>query len=282
MCPHCRAFITNRDKVCPYCNEPVGPRYAERAQATNVVGGFIPHARFNTTLILLINAGLFMATLVMSGKIGGSSGFGDINSRVLLAFGSKIGLRFLATPGTEVYGQWWRLITAGFLHGSILHILMNSWVLFDLGAQVEDIYGASRMWVIYLLSSAAGFLASAWWNPGISIGASAGICGLLGAMIALGTRHRNPMGAAIRGMYIRWAVYTLIMGVMISGIDNAAHIGGLAAGFGLAYIAETPNAARPSTETLWTVASWCCVAITAVCFLKMWLWYSQIPNIMDL
>ena len=218
MCPNCRAFITDKDKICPYCNEPVGPRYAERANAAAVIGGFIPHARFNTMLILLINAGLFAATALFCVKLGLGSGFGGIDGRVLYAFGAKIGLQYMD-------GQWWRLVTAGFLHGDGLHILMNSWVLFDLGAQVEGVYGASRMWVIYFVSSVAGFYASAWWNPGISIGASAGLCGLIGAMIALGVRHKNPTGQAIRGMYVRWAVYTLILGVLIPRIDNAAQIG---------------------------------------------------------
>jgi rhomboid protease GluP len=274
MCPHCRAFITDKDKICPYCNEKVGPRYAERAQVSGVIGGFIPHARFNTMLILLVNCGLFLATVITCTKLGLGSGWGGIDGRVLYAFGAKIGLR-------NMDGQWWRLVTAGFLHGSMLHILMNSWVLFDLGAQVEAVYGASRMWVIYFVSSVAGFYASAWWNPGISIGASAGLCGLIGAMIALGVRHRNPMGDAIRGMYVRWAVYTLIFGLMVSGIDNAAHIGGLAVGFGVAYVAETPRTAG-GTEGLWRVASWCCIILTLVSFLKLWLWYSQMPNIMSL
>ena len=274
MCPHCRAFITDKDKICPYCNEVVGPRYAERAQVAGVIGGFIPHARFNTTLILLINGGLFVATMLFCAKLGLGGGWGGIDGRVLYAFGAKIGLQYMD-------GQWWRLVTAGFLHGSVLHILMNSWVLFDLGAQVEDVYGASRMWVIYFVASVAGFYASAWWNPGISIGASAGVCGLIGAMIALGVRHRNPMGNAIRGMYVRWAVYTLIFGVMISGIDNAAHIGGLAAGFAVAYIAETPRATG-ATEGLWRAASWFCVILTVVSFIKMWLWFSHLPNIMSL
>jgi rhomboid protease GluP len=245
-------------------------------QAGSVIGGFIPHARFNTVLILLINAGLFAATALTCVKLGIENWTGGIDGHVLYAFGAKIGLHYL-----ESDGQWWRLVTAGFLHGDVLHILMNSWVLFDLGAQVEEIYGASRMWVIYFLASVGGFLASAWWNPGISIGASAGLCGLIGAMIALGVRHRNPMGDAIRGMYVRWALYTLVLGFLISRIDNAAHIGGLAAGFCVAYVAETPRVTG-SGETLWRVAAWSCILITLVCFLKMWLWYSQIPNIMDL
>jgi rhomboid protease GluP len=278
MCPHCRAFITDKDKVCPYCNEKVGPRYAERANTAAVIGGFIPHARFNTMMILLINAGLFVATALFCIKRGLGSGWGGIDGRVLLDFGSKVGLQYLGEGG-EFQGQWWRLVTAGFLHGSVMHILMNSWVLFDLGAQVEDIYGASRMWVIYFVSSVAGFFASAWWNPGISVGASAGLCGLIGAMIALGVRHRNPMGNAIRGMYVRWAVYTLVLGVLIPMIDNAAHIGGLAAGFAVAYIAETPRAAG-TTERLWQAACWFSVILTVVSFLKMWLWFSHPPNIM--
>ena len=274
MCPHCRAFITDKDKICPYCNESVGPRYAERVKAAAVIGGFIPHARFNTMLILLINAGLFVATALMCVKIGLGNGFGGIDGRVLYTFGAKIGLR-------DLDGEWWRLVTAGFLHGNMLHILMNSWVLFDLGGQVEEIYGASRMWVIYFVGSVAGFYASAVFNAGISVGASAGVCGLLGAMIALGVRHRNPMGDAIRGMYVRWAVYMLIFGLLVPGIDNYAHVGGLAAGFALAYFAETPRAAG-GVEGLWRAASWFCIILTVVSFLKMWLWFSSHPDIMSL
>ena len=274
MCPHCRAFITDSDKVCPYCNERVGPRYAERARTADIIGGFIPAARFNTMLILLINAGLYVATAVYSINSGTAGGFGDLTPRVLYNFGAKVGLGGLD-------GQWWRLVTAGFLHGGMLHILMNSWVLFDLGAQVEAIYGAARMWVIYFLGTVAGFYLSAVFNPGVSIGASAGLCGLIGAMIALGVRHRNPAGNAIRGMYIRWAVYTLIWGLLVPAVDNYAHIGGMIAGFIVAYIAETPRATGP-TEKLWQIASWSCVIITVVCFLKWWLWFSHPANIMTL
>jgi rhomboid protease GluP len=172
-------------------------------------------------------------------------------------------------------------VTAGFLHGGILHIAMNSWVLFDLGAQVENIYGAARMWVIYFLGTVFGFYASAVFNPGISIGASAGLTGLVGAMIALGVRHRNPMGKAVRGMYIRWAVYILIWGILVPAVDNYAHIGGMIAGFVIGYVAQTPRASG-STETLWQAAAWFCVILTVVSFLKWWLWFAHMPNIMSL
>ena len=131
MCPNCRAFITNRDKVCPYCNERVAPRAVDVRSPGAIMGGFIPHARFVTMMILTINCGLYLATVVFSAQNGG--GLMSVDGRTLFEFGAKYRLAILG------YGQWWRLVTAGFLHGGLLHIVMNSWVLFDLGAQVEEV-----------------------------------------------------------------------------------------------------------------------------------------------
>ncbi len=199
MCPHCRAFITTKDRVCPYCNEAVAPRQVSRDDSSALIGGFIPHFRFNTMIILLVNFGLYMATTLYSMRAGNPEAFMNLDVRTLILFGAKWNLGL-------IQGEWWRLVTAGFLHGGIIHILMNSWVLFDLGAQVEEVYGTSRMLVIYFLSTIFGYLASAEWSAAVSVGASAALFGLIGAMIALGVRHRNPMGTAIRGMYMRGAV----------------------------------------------------------------------------
>jgi membrane associated rhomboid family serine protease len=82
------------------------------------------------------------------------------------------------------------------------------------GRQVEQIYGARRFIVIYFASTVLGFLASTFWSENLSIGASAGIFGLIGAMIALGVRHRSPLGDAIRGHYLRWAIYGFAIGLI--------------------------------------------------------------------
>ena len=270
MCPHCRAFITIKDRVCPYCDEAVAPRQVSRDAGAGLVGGFIPHVRFNTMIILLINFGLYIATTLYAMRGGGEASFWSLDVRTLVAFGAKWNVGI-------AQGEWWRLVTAGFLHGNVLHILMNSWVLFDLGAQVEEVYGASRMLVIYFVSSVAGFCASAVWSPAVSVGASAALFGLIGAMIALGVRHRNPMGAAIRGMYVRWAIYGLVFGMISGFTDNAAHIGGLAAGFGIGYLAGTPELRGGVKETVLRVASGVCILLTAASFLKMYLWFTANP-----
>jgi len=269
MCPHCRAFITTDDRVCPYCNEKVGARAVDRRSDSPILG-FIPAVRFNTIVILLINFGLYVATTIYSMRLAGGEATMNIDGRVLYAFGAKVGL-------ADMHGEWWRLVTAGFLHGGLLHILMNSWVLFDLGAQVEELYGASRMWVIYFVSSVAGFLLSAWWSPAISIGASAALCGLIGAMIALGVTQRHPMAQAIRSVYIRWAVYLLVFS-LLPGVDMMAHVGGGLAGFALGYIADLPGAEGSPKERLWQASAWFCVLLTAVSFLKLYLWFTQTPS----
>src|ERR1051326_2052819 len=154
MCPHCRAFITTRDRVCPYCNEKVtAPAAARSGDGGSILGGFIPHARFVTTMILLVNAAMYLATGLYSMNAGRGN-LMDLDTTTLLAFGGKY------SPAILRLGQWWRLVTAGFLHGGLIHIGMNSWVLFDLGAQVEEVFGQARLIVIYFCATVGGFLAS--------------------------------------------------------------------------------------------------------------------------
>ncbi len=268
MCPNCRAFITTSDRTCPYCHERVGPRAVERRDTGAVLGGLIPQARFTTSMILLINFGLFAATVLYSMRAGNSDALMSLDPRTLFDFGAKY------RPAI-VLGQWWRLVTAGFLHGGLFHILMNSWALFDLGAEVEELYGAHRLVLFYFVSSVFGFLASTFWSPVLSMGASAGIFGLIGAMIAVGVRHKSALGSAIRGLYLRWAIYGLLFGLLpFFRVDNAAHLGGLAAGFGVAYLAGMPRYETRWSERFWRLAAYGCMLLTAVSFLEMYLWFA--------
>jgi rhomboid protease GluP len=271
MCPQCRAFITTSDRICPYCDTKVGPRAADRLNAGTMLAGFIPHARFVTVMILTINVGLYLVTMLYS-RGAGSESLTDIDGRTLFLFGAKHREAIL-------FGQWWRLVTAGFLHGGLFHILMNSWVLLDLGAQVEELYGQRRFIVIYFVSTIAGFMASTLWSPVLSIGASAGVFGLIGAMIALGARSNTPLGAAIKAHYLRWATYGLLMGFLpFFRIDNAAHLGGLAAGFGCAWLAGLPRLLNDWRERIWTVLTSVALALTAISFLLMLVSFSALSR----
>src|ERR1700753_3761006 len=166
MCPNCRAFITASDRTCPYCGVQVGPRAIDVRQPGAILGGLIPQAHFTTILILVINFGLFLGTQMLARTMGESGAIG--------ALGAKFG------PYIFQDHEYWRLVTAGFLHGGWLHILMNSWVLYDLGAQTEQVYGTPRFLVVCFAGTVGGFYLSALENPLVpSLGSSAGIVGLV-------------------------------------------------------------------------------------------------------
>jgi len=261
MCPHCRAFIDPSDKVCEYCgNEVARPQPVKTGNET-ALKGLIPETHYTTFIILAVNFVLFIATLILSMKRAGGgdfSLFGGVDGHVLRIFGAKDA--FFILRG----GEWWRLVTAGFLHAGVFHILMNTWVLFDLGARVEEFYGTARYLVIYLFSSVAGFTLSMFWSPmSLSIGASAAACGLIGAMLAYGRRTGSSM---IWSFYLRWAIFIAIIGLLPGfHIDNAAHLGGGAAGFALGWFAGSPRWGGAG-ETVWKAAAGLAMAATAVAF----------------
>ena len=248
MCPNCRAFITTDDRVCPYCQTKVGPRAVDRRIDAGALGGLIPHARFTTVMILVINFALYIADY-----LGGHS---------IANWGAS-----LPWP---MHGQYYRLVTAGFLHGGILHILMNSWVLFDLGAEVEQLYDTSRLIVFYFISTVTGFMTSSIIGHNFSLGSSAGIFGLIGAMLAFGVTDKSALGSAVKSLYGRWLIYALVLS-FIPGIDFYAHIGGLAGGFLSGMIVRTPRARLMWLESVIRGAAGVCLAITALCFARLFL-----------
>lgn len=263
MCPHCRAFVTTDDKVCPYCDTPIGARAIDQREPDGLIGGLLPSARFITMLILIINSGLWVATILVSMNGGNQNAISDIDDRTLFAFGAKYNAAIF-------FGhQYWRLVTAGFLHSGLTHFLMNTWVLFDLSASVEQIFETSRTVVIYFVATVTGFLASAWWSDSLSVGASAGIYGLIGAIVVFGMRHRSALGDMIKTHYTRWAVYGLLIGMLpFFRIDNAAHIGGFIGGFATAWLAGEPRPTQPR-EKIWNALAVICAVLTGLSFLEM-------------
>jgi len=258
MCPNCRAFITSSDRTCPYCAQPVGPRAIDVRQPGDILGGLIPQAHFTTVLILLINFGFFLGTMYLARTFG--------ETPALVALGGKWG------PFIFQGHEYWRLVTAGFLHGGWLHILMNSWVLYDLGAQVEQVYGTPRFLTLYFVGTVAGFYLSAIENPMVpSVGSSAGIMGLIGAMIAFGVANRSSVGRAVRNFYAKWVVYVIAFGLIPGfAVDNWAHIGGLAGGFAVGYLAGSPVRSSLARESVWRVLAAVCVLITAFSFFEIY------------
>lgn len=127
-------------------------------------------------------------------------------------------------------GQWYRLITAGFLHVDVLHLFFNMYSLNILGSQLEQFLGKRKLAIIYFLSAVMASMFSITLNNTWSIGASGAIFGLFGSIIYFGYHYRLYFGQALRNQLIPVLFMNLLLGFMIPNIDVAAHLGGLFAG----------------------------------------------------
>lgn len=128
-------------------------------------------------------------------------------------------------------GQIYRLITYAFLHGGLVHLITNMYSLYIIGSQIENNYGKLKFIFIYLVSALTGGLLSAIFNNNISIGASGAIFGLLGALVYFGFHFRLYLSDALKTRIVPVILINLLIGFMVTDIDNACHIGGLIGGY---------------------------------------------------
>ena len=133
-------------------------------------------------------------------------------------------------------GRWWTVLTAGWLHGGILHIFFNVMWIRQLGPEIARLYGAGRMVIIYTVAGIVGFTLSSFlglfgfrfFGAGLTVGASASIFGFLGALVHYGNRTGS---SHVREAGLQYALFMGIMGFVMSGVDNAAHLGGFVGGY---------------------------------------------------
>jgi membrane associated rhomboid family serine protease len=217
---------------CTRCGRPICPNCMTPAPVGHHCPACVAEARKSaprrpirlrpprsaTTALLAVNVAVFAFSLLLS--LGG--GRGD----VLVRLGAMV-------PVLVVEGQYWRLVTATFLHANLVHLLLNALGLAIFGNLVESVFGSARMLAVYLVT---GFVASAvsfaFGSPGtIAVGASGAIFGLLGTWLAYNLRRRQLSLARsnVQGALLLIGL-NLAIGFSVPGIDNLAHVGGLVAG----------------------------------------------------
>jgi len=267
------AFIGQKDpprpKLCPACGTLVGATATRchqcgasltfsLAAASKSLGRLMPATSPATYAILgfsiLIYVVSLLVTIRMSGAMpigGGLAGLlslGSVNGDVLQRLGASL-------PYPVDIAQPWRLVTAVFLHASVLHIVFNMWVLMDLGPQIEELYGSARFLFMYVVCGIGGYvLSSAFWH--FSVGGSGAIVGLIGVLLALTTGRQSIGMRMLRSQLVRWLIYLAIWGFVVPGIDNYAHAGGLATGFILGKIMTDRPPATPQDRKRAYLLGW--------------------------
>ncbi len=144
--------------------------------------------------------------------------------------------------------EYFRLITSMFLHGSVFHILFNMYALYIIGPQIENFYGRIKYGFVYILSGVFGSLFSILFTKSWSVGASGAIFGLLGALLYFGYHYRMYLGDVIKSQIIPVIIINLLIGFISTGIDNAAHIGGLVGGICLSMLVGINNNKEKSSR----------------------------------
>ena len=128
-------------------------------------------------------------------------------------------------------GDIYRIFTCTFIHAGIIHLLCNMYSLFIIGSQLETFIGKARFIFVYVISAISGSLMSLVFTTGASVGASGAIFGLLGSLLYFGYHYRIYLGSVLRNQIIPIIILNLLLGFMLPGVDNAAHIGGLIGGY---------------------------------------------------
>lgn len=175
-----------------------------------------------------------------------------------------------------VAGEYWRLVSATFLHGGVDHLVGNAVALYILGMICEHAFGRSQYLVLYVLSGVGGSLLSLAVSAGPSVGASGAIFGLQGASIVLFRRHRDRLlvrDRRIGVVLLAWALYTIASGVLTLYVDNGAHVGGALSGALIArwmhpVVVEPTPAAHAERVRRW---SWVLYALLAYTVIGWWL-----------
>jgi membrane associated rhomboid family serine protease len=234
VCPSCGSLVGVRDDKCYTCGR-TNPGLWGFAPALRQLGadfGFVP-------IVVGASAVLYVLTLVASGPelqpYEGGLSFLVPSTRAIVLFG--------ASGFYPVYrdGAWWTLLSASWLHASFLHILFNMMWVRDLGSTMVDLIGAPRTIIIYVVGGIAGFFLSSslpWLRlplpilhgAGYTLGASASIFGLLGALVHYGRKSGSSL---IHGQAVNYAVILFVMGLFMPGVDNSAHAGGFVGGYAM-------------------------------------------------
>jgi membrane associated rhomboid family serine protease len=211
ICPDCMTS-TSVGMRCPECASEK-TRVRSGITSVSATGGSEPWA---TYVLIAINVAAFLAEL---GSGAGATTIGTGSS--LIADGAVYG------PGIES-GEWYRLITGGFLHAGFLHVALNMFVLFVLGRLLEPAIGTPRFLAVYFVSLLAGSFGALLLDPNIpTVGASGAVYGLMGAAIVIGRRRGAEEIVSSIGI---WLAINLVFSFTVNGISVGGHLGGLVGG----------------------------------------------------
>jgi len=256
VCFNCGRLVGAAEKVCSHCG--TSQAALSLSAFKRVALAVIPAENPVTYALLFANLLFFVIAGLVSLKAGGGTGgLTGPDTRVLILLGAKHG------ASITFLGEYWRLVMPIFLHAGVIHFAFNSFVLWQVGPQVEELFGSQRFLFLYMVTGIFSFLVSTWWyGPGgVSVGSSGALFGLIGILISYVSQRRGFVGE-YRASLIRWAVFILVIGLFL-GADNAAHVGGLVSGLALGRLVSARRPATVAARFAVALMAWGSAAVIA-------------------
>ncbi|MFT5729055.1 MAG: rhomboid protease GluP [Desulforhopalus sp.] len=230
LCPNCKKLISGSIDNCPFC----GLKNPSSKLKNNAFTRSLGDSDQLTTILIALNAIMFLISVILiPSQIGfnfSPFSFLSPSSQSLFVLGSTGSIPLFQ------YDRWWTLITANFLHGSALHLVFNMLAVRQLAPLVIEEFGAYRTISIYILGGVGGFAISAFAGVQLTIGASAALCSLIGALLYYGKSRGGVYGQAIFSQIGGWALGIAMFGFLVPGINNWGHGGGVVSGILLALL----------------------------------------------
>ncbi len=267
LCPACGALVGINATRCHECGTSM--RFSLAALTKSFSGIFGEHEAPVTTALLIANVlmlGVSFLALTAAGGGRGLSILWGLSGETQYRLGSSFPYSIF------VLHEWWRLVTAMFLHGGLIHIGFNMMALMQFGPALEELYGSARYLFLYVVTGAFGFLVSAAMGNH-SLGASGALLGLVGLMLAVTTRRGGAYMRDLRSRLISSVVILFVLGFMGMGMDNYAHGAGLAAGFGLGKISADRPPMNASERRKAYALGWLAGIIVIASFVLMIIHY---------
>ncbi len=259
LCPNCRRLISASETRCPFCGES---RPASRWKNNPWTRGFSDPNQF-VKILIGVNVGMYFISLLLNPRATGLT----LNPLTFLS-PSDTSILLLGATGTvpiDKYHRLWTLVSASFLHGGILHIFFNMAALRQLSSVVNREFGVFRMFVIYTVSGVIGFWISYLAGVAFTIGASASVCGLIGALLYYGKSRGGIYGKALYRQIFSWVIFLFMFGLIVPGINNWGHGGGVLAGIVFGFLLGYQEKKRENL--LHRILAGVCAIITAVILL---------------
>lgn len=275
-CGRCHGSYRASYEACPYCGAP--------APARGVASGVLGRLGGERLMTLALIGCCVASFLVVVAQAGASAVMAP-SAYTLIRFGAMF-------PPYVTEGAWWRLGTALFLHGGLLHLGFNAYALWQVGPLIEASFGRARFMAAFTLAGLASTLCSFLWGfvawdvaslvplldpqqtAGFatpSVGMSGALTGLIGVAVSAGHKVHTSQGRRVRNAMLFWMGSIALFGFLMPGIDNAAHLGGFAVGLVLGVVLPLRDEGGVWRRRLWSGVGWASgLSLAAAVALQAW------------